>query len=301
MADYPSSIKTFTNPGQASTQDTPGVYHDVQHGDANDEINAIETELGVAPKTITDNVAPAASPTSVAQFLDMVATHLKAISGGANWYTTIGTSLSSIVSTVTSHLSDTTTHGTTGDIVGTSDSQVLTNKDLTATSNSFTAASTTQSGVSEIATSTETTTGTDATRVISPDGLAGSDYGKRVVGIQVFPSGNDVTTGDGAAFFRVPSILNGYNLVGVAMNVYTAGTTGTTDVQIRNVTDAVDILSTKLTIDSTETDTSTAAVAAVIDGTKDDVATGDKIAIDVDATSTTKAKGLYVELTFQLP
>lgn len=163
------------------------------------------------------------------------------------------------------------------------------------------AASDTAAGKIEIATAAETTTGTDATRAVSPDGLAGSDYGKRMVGIQVFDSATDVATGDGKAFFRIPSTLNGYNLVGVAMSVYTAGTTNTTDVQIRNVTDSVDMLSTKLTIDSAEVDTSTAATAAVIDTTKDDVATGDRISIDVDATSTTKAKGLYVELVFALP
>jgi hypothetical protein len=163
------------------------------------------------------------------------------------------------------------------------------------------AASDVLAGKVELATSAETTTGTDTGRAVTPDGLAGSDYGKRIVGIQVVDAGTDVATGDGKAFFRVPSALNGYNLVGVAMNVYTAGTTGTMDVQIRNVTDAVDMLSTKLTIDSTETDSSTAATPAVIDTTKDDVATGDKIAIDVDAVQTTKAKGLYVELIFQLP
>lgn len=124
---------------------------------------------------------------------------------------------------------------------------------------------------------------------------------KKVVGIQVFDSATDVATGDGKAFFRIPASLNGANLVSVAMNVYTAGTTGTMDVQIRNVTDSQDMLSTKLTIDSTETDTSTAATPAVINTSFDDVATGDKIAIDVDAVQTTKAKGLYVELTFQLP
>lgn len=163
------------------------------------------------------------------------------------------------------------------------------------------AASDSAAGKVELATAAETTTGTDATRAVTPDGLAGSDFGKRVIGIQVFDAATDTATGDGKAFFRIPSSLNGYNLVGVAANVYTAGTTNTTDVQIRNVTQAADMLTTKITIDSTETDSSTAATPAVIDTNNDDVATGDKIAIDVDSVSTTAAKGLYVELTFQLP
>lgn len=122
-----------------------------------------------------------------------------------------------------------------------------------------------------------------------------------VVGIQVVASGTNTSTGDGKFFFRIPAELNGMNLTGVAATVYTAGTTGTTDIQIRNKTDSVDILSTKLTIDSGETDSSTAATPAVIDTTKDDVVTGDVLAIDVDAVSTTPAKGLYVELRFELP
>ena len=43
-------------------------------------------------------------------------------------------------------------------------------------------ASTTQAGfLTEIAIASEVNTGTDATRAISPDSLAGSNYGKRVV------------------------------------------------------------------------------------------------------------------------
>lgn len=122
-----------------------------------------------------------------------------------------------------------------------------------------------------------------------------------IIGIQVLDASSNTAVGDAKAYFRVPEELNGMNLVGVAMTVYTAGTTGTTDVQIRNKTDSVDMLSTKLTIDSTETDSSTAATPAVIDTTKDDVVTGDVLAIDIDAISTTAAKGLYVELRFSLP
>lgn len=123
----------------------------------------------------------------------------------------------------------------------------------------------------------------------------------KTVGIQVVDAAISTSTGDAKAFFRVPAALNGFNLTGVAASVYTAGTTGTTDVQIRNKTQTADMLSTKITIDSGETDTSTAATAAVIDTANDDVATGDVLAIDVDAVSSTPSKGLYVELTFSLP
>lgn len=91
------------------------------------------------------------------------------------------------------------------------------------------------------------------------------------------------------------------NLVRVHARVITAGTTGTTDIQIANVTDAVDMLSTKLTIDSAATGSDTAATAAVINTATDDVVTNDLLRIDIDAASTTKPKGLIVTLEFQLP
>lgn len=116
--------------------------------------------------------------------------------------------------------------------------------------------------------------------------------------IQVIDGLTDTSVADGQAYITIPSSLNGMNLVGIAANVITAGNTGTTDIQVRNVTDAVDMLSTKMTIDSGETSTATAATPAVIDTSHDDVATGDVIAIDVDAISTTPAKGLIVNLIF---
>lgn len=122
--------------------------------------------------------------------------------------------------------------------------------------------------------------------------------GANVIVIDVFPATCDVLTGDGRAYLPIPAALNGMNLTGVVATVVTAGTTGTTDIQICNVTDAVDMLSTKCTIDSGETSSLTAATAAVINTATDDVATGDMLRIDVDATSTTRAKGLFVTLTF---
>jgi len=165
------------------------------------------------------------------------------------------------------------------------------------------AASTSAAGVIEVATAAETNTGTDAARAVSPDGLAGSNYGTAVMQILVFDDATDCATGDGAGdvFVRIPSILNGFDLVGVAASCQTAGTTGTMDVQIYNVTQTADMLTTKITIDSAETDSSTAATPAVIDTSNDDVATGDQLRIDVDAVHTTPAKGLLVELQFRLP
>jgi hypothetical protein len=165
------------------------------------------------------------------------------------------------------------------------------------------AASDSAAGKVELATAAETTTGTDATRAVTPDGLAGSDYGKRVVSLIVFDDSENNAIGDGAGdiWYRVPSVLAGYNLVDVEACVQTAGTTNTVDIQIHNVTQAADMLTTKITIDSAETDSTTAAAAPAIDAANDDVAAADQIRIDIDAIHTTPAKGLLVELTFQEP
>ena len=114
------------------------------------------------------------------------------------------------------------------------------------------------------------------------------------------PNGDAITTGDGKAFFRVPAILSGYNLVAVAAAVTTASSSGTPTIQIHNLTQAADMLTTLITIDANETDSSTAAAAAVIDAANDDVATADMLRIDIDV-SGTGTKGLMVEMTFQLP
>ncbi len=118
------------------------------------------------------------------------------------------------------------------------------------------------------------------------------------VSIQVFAGTTDWTTGDGKFYFTIPPELNGMVLNRVHARAITAGTTGTSDIQIANVTDSVDILSTKLTIDSAETGSDTAATPAVINTLNDDMATNDLIRIDIDAVSTTAPKGLILTLTF---
>ena len=130
--------------------------------------------------------------------------------------------------------------------------------------------------------------------------VVGSDLGKRVIQVKVIDDLTTLTTGDGKVIFLVPQELNGYNLVGANAFVTTASSSGTPTIQIRNVTDAVDMLSTRITIDANEYTSYTAAAADVVDATYDDVATGDRLAVDVDVAGT-GAKGLGIILTFQLP
>jgi hypothetical protein len=144
-------------------------------------------------------------------------------------------------------------------------------------------------------------TGTSTTTFITPNSLAGSDPGAALVTLLVSdPAGSAITTGDGKAYYRVSSALNGMNLVSVAAALTTVSSSGIPTVQIANVTDSVDMLSTKLTIDANETDSSSATTAAVIDTAHDDVATADMLRIDIDVAGT-GAKGLIVQMQFRKP
>jgi hypothetical protein len=111
----------------------------------------------------------------------------------------------------------------------------------------------------------------------------------------------DCETGDGKGALHIPPDINGWNLTYCHAEVETAGTTGTMDIQLRNATQAQDMLSTKLTIDSGETGSDTAATAYAINTSNDDVATNDLIEADFDAVHTTAAKGCIITLGFTKP
>ena len=129
-----------------------------------------------------------------------------------------------------------------------------------------------------------------------------SAFFNRTVIIKVLPDNIPTYVGNGISAFTIPSTLNGLYLSNVAgvigAHVYTAGTTGTTDVMIHNLTDGNDMLSTAITIDSGETDSSTAATAPVVN-TNNQVSTADVIRFDIDAVSSTEAKGLEIRMEFK--
>lgn len=173
------------------------------------------------------------------------------------------------------------------------------------------AASTTVVGASELATTAETTTGTDAARTVTPDGLAHSVFGGLTFEVPVFDFTVDVATGNGKAYFIVTDRFNGMNLTAVNLQVITAGTTGATSVQVTRCAAAASgnacsgttasMLTTVVSVDSGENSSDTAATAAVIDTSNDDVATAQVIRIDVTAVSTTAPKGMILTLTFARP
>lgn len=107
-----------------------------------------------------------------------------------------------------------------------------------------------------------------------------------------------LNAGEDALRFRIPAALNGWNVSSIAASRKSG--TGIPSIGLRNVTDGVEVLSTNVTIDSGETDSSTAATPAVIDTSHDDVATGDQFAIDVDVAGTATLYA-YVEVGFLKP
>jgi hypothetical protein len=173
------------------------------------------------------------------------------------------------------------------------------------------AASDTAVGGVELATAAETTTGTDGTRAVTPDGLAGSDFGKDVLMAEVIADATALTTGDGKLYIPVPAKLNGWLAVGVSAHVGAAvSSSGAVNVDIANCAavatgircsgTVTDLLSTNLTVDANEDGSETAAAAAVIDTANDDLATGAWLRVDIDGAGT-GTQGLYIVITVQKP
>lgn len=109
----------------------------------------------------------------------------------------------------------------------------------------------------------------------------------------------DVATGDGKGYLHIPPKVDNNNLTYAHGRVITAGTTNTTDIQIHNVTEGVDMLTNKITIDSAETGSDTAATPVSINTSNDDVNENDLIRLDVDSISNTPPKGLIITLGFE--
>jgi len=120
---------------------------------------------------------------------------------------------------------------------------------------------------------------------------------ERTVIVKCVADGIAPATGDGITHFTIPSTMDGKNLSSAQAHVYTVGTGGSiTNVQIYNSTTGYDMLSTPVTIDLSENDSSTAATPPVV-GSNNAVSTGDVIRIDVDAVAT-NTKGLEVRMVF---
>lgn len=123
--------------------------------------------------------------------------------------------------------------------------------------------------------------------------------GYRTVQIKVIDDATVLTTGDGKTSFVISNDLNGMSLVDADASVVGVSSSGTPTIQIRRLRGGspADMLSTSITIDANELDSYSAAAAAVVNTANDDVATGDRLFIDVDVAGT-GTDGLDVILTF---
>jgi len=135
---------------------------------------------------------------------------------------------------------------------------------------------------------------TGTTRSILPQNVTA--FIERTIIVKCVADTVGPSVGNGITHVTIPSTLDGKNLFTAQAHVYTAGTGSLTTVQLHNLTDGQDMLSTAITIDSGEKDSSTAATPSVT-GAYNGVSTADVIRIDVDVVAT-NTLGLEIRMVF---
>lgn len=153
-------------------------------------------------------------------------------------------------------------------------------------------ASETVKGIAELATQTETNTGTDDLKIVTPLKLKTNidTIRPKIIQLACSDEATALTPGTAKITFRMPYAMT---LTAVRASLSTAQASGsifTVDINEGGST----ILSTKLTIDNTEKTSTTAATPAVIsDSTLADDA---EITVDIDQIGNSTAKGLKITL-----
>jgi hypothetical protein len=132
----------------------------------------------------------------------------------------------------------------------------------------------------------------DRIRALEAAGVGGAEYQ-----IKVFLDRLTLLTGNDKIIFLIPESLDGLNLLDAQGYITTVSSSGVVTVRLRNITQGVNMLSTAITIDVGEFSSYTAAAPPVVDPLASEVATADRIAVDVDVAGT-GAKGLGVIVTF---
>jgi len=119
----------------------------------------------------------------------------------------------------------------------------------------------------------------------------------RYAEFQSYGGTQDVLVAIGRNYFKIPEGYDNSDITSVSASVITAGTGGTTDVQL--VTGGNNILSTAISILAGQTGSETNPTQPVINPSYDTVSTNQIIRVDVTAqNSTTPAKGLLVVIKF---
>jgi len=189
---------------------------------------------------------------------------------------------------------------TANGIEGRDKTQMLTFLNVADGADATASASTSVAGKVELAIASEVNTGTSDALAVTPDSLAGSYAGRKTVYMKVLAEDAAPTVTNGLMHFTVPSELNGMNLIDADAVVKTASSSGLPTFGIYNLTDTVEMLSTDITLDTTELNSYTAATQPVVDAAHDDVVTGDIIRIDCSVIGT-GTLGLDIILVFGLP
>ncbi|MCK5295258.1 MAG: hypothetical protein KAJ75_00080 [Alphaproteobacteria bacterium] len=306
---YPTSKQSLTNPNPTDSMQV--VSHSANHQNSNDTVEALQDKVGSngsAVQTthdyklsgITGSDVAASEAGVSAHESDTgnphVVTHSQLSDKGTNDHTAID-----------SHIADGTLHFTEGSIshlniddIGTNSHADIDNHIL-STSNPH-AVTKTQIGLANVE-NTALSTWAGSANITEVGTLVSGDANavvKRIMYVKAIANDTALATGDGLALITIPEELNGMNLVNAHAAVYTVSSSGLPTIQVHNLTDTTDMLTTEITIDASEFSSYTAATPPVIDAANDDVVTGDRLRIDVDVAGT-GTSGLDVVLTFQLP
>lgn len=136
---------------------------------------------------------------------------------------------------------------------------------------------------------------------VNASGVVSSAKEKEYIGWSVVNSDTATAVADGKMGAAVPAGMNGMNLVDFTCSVadLNSAASGATTVVLRRVRGgtAADMTSTGVTIeygDYTASD-------EVIDTSNDDLATGDKLYVDINEVTTAAQKGLHCTATFEAP
>lgn len=121
-----------------------------------------------------------------------------------------------------------------------------------------------------------------------------TDKPSRVLIIKPIAETTNLAITSGIGYISVPEIYNGLKISSAGGHVYTASTDGIITINIYNLTQSAYLLTTPITIDLGEKDSSTSSVVPVINSSVT-LATGDELRIDVILAGT-NAKGLEVRI-----
>lgn len=302
---FPTTLDTLTNPTGTDAVTSPD--HAGQHSDVNDAVEALEAKVGIdssAVVTSLDYLVKNALSTDpghkhpASKIVNTPAGGIVAttVQAAIDELDTEKAPLASPTFTGTVALPATSATsmsiGTLTGVLRADSGTVSVDTDVT---DLVSASSTTLAGKVELATTAEINTGTDSTRAMPVDQYVASNRNVRYVLYRVL--GN--TTNCAAATTVGGDLecpITG-TIVEIGGFVDTAGTTGTMVVDV-NLAGATIMTTNKLSFDTTEKSTRTAATAPTLTTTA--VTAGDIFTVDIDSIHTTAAKGLTIRLGIRL-